>query len=310
MASLPGTLAGGSMTFEAPDIMITCISNQSYEGERPLFAVHGLRLDHVRFLPGESALKECSDVEAVHCEFMGKYPLWHNRGVRLEHCVFREGGRAAIWYAEDVRMRHTLVEAPKMFRNVDGLTLEHVSLPHAAECCWHCSHVQFRDVQVKEGDYLMMHGHDIVIKGFELHGNYSFQYARGIEIRDAVIRSKDAFWNSEDVTVYDSVLDGEYLGWHSKNLKLVNCSILGTQPLCYADNLVLENCTLAEDCDLCFEYSSLDASIKGTVTSVRNPRSGRIVADGYGDIIMDGHCPLPGNCSVETRKNNSTGQVA
>lgn len=30
--------------------------------------------------PGESALKECSDIEAVRCEFRGKYPFWHNDG--------------------------------------------------------------------------------------------------------------------------------------------------------------------------------------------------------------------------------------
>lgn len=44
--------------------------------------------------PGESALKECSDIEAVRCEFRGKYPFWHNDGLLVEHCLFREGARA------------------------------------------------------------------------------------------------------------------------------------------------------------------------------------------------------------------------
>lgn len=144
---------------------------------------------------------------------------------------------------------------------------------------------------------------------FRLNGNYSFQYCRNVVIRHAEIHSKDAFWNTENVIVYDSVLDGEYLGWHSKNLRLVNCRISGTQPLCYAENLVLENCTFAEDADLCFEYSSVQAGIKGVVPSVRNPRSGRIVADGYGEIILDAHCKAPGNCSIETR-NVQPGEAA
>ena len=65
------------------------IKNASYEGERPLFASRHLRLEDVIIYPGESALKECSDIEAVRCEFRGKYPFWHNDGLLVEHCLFR-----------------------------------------------------------------------------------------------------------------------------------------------------------------------------------------------------------------------------
>lgn len=56
------------------------IKNTHYEGERPLFASHGLYLEEVTIHAGESALKECSDIEAVNCRFEGKYPFWHNDG--------------------------------------------------------------------------------------------------------------------------------------------------------------------------------------------------------------------------------------
>ena len=49
------------------------IKNTTYGGERPLFASHGLRMEHVTIQAGESALKECSDIEAVDCRFEGKY---------------------------------------------------------------------------------------------------------------------------------------------------------------------------------------------------------------------------------------------
>lgn len=51
------------------------IKNTHYEGERPLFASHGLYLEEVTIHAGESALKECSDIEAVNCRFEGKYPF-------------------------------------------------------------------------------------------------------------------------------------------------------------------------------------------------------------------------------------------
>ena len=47
------------------------IQNQNFEGERPLYARHGLRLENVVFGPGESALKEGADFEADSCEFKG-----------------------------------------------------------------------------------------------------------------------------------------------------------------------------------------------------------------------------------------------
>ena len=105
------------------------IKNASYEGERPLFASRHLRLEDVIIYPGESALKECSDIEAVRCEFRGKYPFWHNDGLLVEHCLFREGARAAIWYSRNLHMKDTRVEAPKMFRDMDGMVLE-LSLIH------------------------------------------------------------------------------------------------------------------------------------------------------------------------------------
>lgn len=278
------------------------IRNTEYEGERPLFATRGLRLENVRILPGESALKECSNIEAVGCEFSGKYPFWHNDGLLLENCVFREGARAAIWYSRNLCMSDTLVEAPKMFRDLEGVTVDKTRFAHAAETLWYCRLVQLSNVEIDEGDYLLLHGEEIRIDRLRLHGNYAFQYCRNVEIRNAEIHSKDAFWNTENVSVYDSTLDGEYLGWHSRNLRLVNCHISGTQPLCYAHNLVMENCTMDATADLAFEYSTLQADVRGCIHSVKNPTSGRIVADDYGAVIRDAQVKAPGNCSVETRK--------
>ncbi|MCH5330442.1 MAG: DUF3737 family protein [Alistipes sp.] len=278
------------------------IKNTVYGGERPLFASHGLRLENVTVEPGESALKECSDIEAVNCEFQGKYPFWHNDGFVISGCTFRPGARAALWYSANLKMTDTTVEAPKMFREMSNLHLERVRIPDAQETLWHCKGVTLNDVEVANADYLFMHGADIRIENYRHQGNYSFQYCRNVEIRNADIRSKDAFWNTEDVTVRDSKLDGEYLGWHSKRLRLVNCHIAGTQPLCYASDLVLENCTFAEDCDLAFEYSSLRADIVGHVVSIKNPRTGSITADSIGETILDENIKSPADCKITLRR--------
>lgn len=169
------------------------IKNTTYGGERPLFASHGLRMEHVTIQAGESALKECSDIEAVDCRFEGKYPFWHVDGFVVRNCLFTEGARAALWYSRNLTMSDTRVEAPKMFREMDGIRLENVQLPFAQETLWHCRNVQLRNVQVDKGDYIFMHGENIRIEDYAQRGNYSFQYCRNVVIRNAVINSKDAF---------------------------------------------------------------------------------------------------------------------
>jgi hypothetical protein len=281
--------------------MAELISNTFFEGERPLFAIKDTRLENVKFYPGESPVKESSNITAHKCEFMSKYPFWHNNGVEISDCLFTVYSRAAIWYSREVRMIDTLVEAPKMFRKLNGLYLSNVRLTNAAECCWFCRDIEIRNVEAKGGDYIFMNSSNIEIDGFRLQGNYSFQDAKNVVVRNAYLDSKDAFWETENVTVYDSVITGEYLGWHSKNLRLINCKISGTQPLCYATGLEMHNCEMTEDADLCFEYSTLQAEVNSSITSIKNPGRGCIVADSIGEIIIDKNCRMRGECEIKVR---------
>lgn len=265
------------------------IKSKEFGGERPLFGARNLLLEDVVFHAGESALKCCANIIAEKCRFEGKYPFWHTDKFRVENSLFTSGARAALWYSRNVEMNDTRVEAPKMFREMDGIKLRRVTIPDAEETLWHCSNVDIEDVEVAKADYLFMHSHHIRINRWKQHGNYSFQYCTDVEIRNAEIHSKDAFWGTENVTVYDSELDGEYLGWHSRRLHLVRCKISGTQPLCYCKDLILEDCEFAPDCDLAFEDSELEARLLTGVTSIKNPKQGRIELPSVGEVIIDSH---------------------
>jgi len=277
------------------------IINQEFGGERPLYFKKDLYLENVTIHAGESSLKENANIEAYKCTFEGKYPFWCCNKFTIKNCHFTEGARAALWYSKDLQMSDTLIEAPKMFREMDGLYLKNVQIPNAGETLWHCSHIVLENVSADHGDYIFMHCSDIEVNDFKLNGNYSFQYSKNVVIRNSVLNTKDAFWMTENVTVYDSEINGEFLGWYSKNLRLVNCKITGTQPLCYAEGLVMENCTMGADANLAFEYSTVEATIDGLVTSVKNPRSGHITASGYGEIIIDENLQAPGDCKILTK---------
>ena len=277
------------------------ISKQHFEGERPLFAKHHLRLEQVTIGDGESAIKECSDIEAEDCRFWGKYPFWHVHGFRINRCQFDVGARSALWYSDHLDMRNTRIDGPKMFREMSDLYMENVTINDADETFWRCRNVEARNLELHEGTYPFMFSDNIKIDGLKSDSKYVFQYCKNVELHNAHIVTKDSFWECENVTIYDSLLDGEYLAWHSKNVRLVNCHLAGEQLLCYADQLVLENCTFDQACDRVFEYSNVEASIRGHIENIKNPISGHVVADSIGSITIDEHVSQPNNCIIETR---------
>ena len=276
------------------------IIDREFGGERPLYNKHGLRLENVTIHAGESSIKEGSDIEAHRCRFEGKYVFWCCENFLAADCHFTEGARSSLWHSRGMELRDCLQEAPKMFRESEDIKLRRVVMPHAHETFWSCSGIDIEDVEAREADYIFMHCSDVRVRNLRLFGNYAFQHARNVEIHDSDLQSKDSLWESENVTVYDSFINGEYLGWHSKNLRLVRCRIGGTQPLCYIDGLVLEDCTFEPDADLALEYSDVQATIKGHVVSIKNPRTGRIQVESCGEVIHDANAKAPDDCVIES----------
>lgn len=275
------------------------IKNQEFGGERPLYCEKDLYLENVVIHAGESALKETANITAVKCRFEGKYPLWCCDHFVVRDCIFTVGARAALWYSRDLLMEDTVVDAPKMFREMEQIRLRNVIIDSAAETFWHCGGIDLENVRIDRADYVFMGCHDIKLRNCKVNGNYAFQWSRNIEIHNCLLNCKDAFWETDNATIYDSEINGEFLGWHSRNLRLVRCHITGTQPLCYATNLILEDCTFGEDADLALEYSSVQATIKGHIHSIKNPRTGFIKADSCGEIILDQNIKAPGDCDIK-----------
>ena len=277
------------------------IKDKEFGGERPLFGTHDLNLDNVTILAGESAIKECSNIVATNCRFEGNYPFWHVHGFTIQDCYFAVGGRSALWYSDHLKMIDTVIDAPKMFREMHDLVIRNVVMNDADEVFWKCNHLRIENLKLHDGTYPFMFSNDIYVDGLESDSKYVFQYVKNVEIHNAKITTKDAFWEVENVTIYDSELNGEYLGWHSRNLRLVNCRISGEQPLCYAHDLILENCTFDPSCDRAFEYSTLHADIRGAITNIKNPTSGVIVADHIGSVTIDDNIKEPANCIIKER---------
>ena len=265
----------------------TVLSHAQYDEERALYHLQHGDLEGCVFAgpaDGESALKEARDIRLKDCCFSLRYPLWHVQGFRMDQSSMDEKTRAAIWYATDGVITNSTLGGIKAVRECQRISLDHCQVV-SQEFGWKSQDITLTDTQVAS-EYLFLDSSDIRLRRVRMKGKYSFQYVRNLEIDDSILDTKDAFWHTKNVTVRNSTVQGEYLTWYSDGLTLINCHIIGTQPLCYCTNLKLVNCTMA-DTDLAFEYSDVEADIRGHVLSVKNPRSGRIVLDSVGEIIRE-----------------------
>lgn len=274
------------------------ISDKNFPNERDLYGAADLRLVNCLFdgiEDGESALKEARNVTLEGCYMNLRYPLWHNNGAELIDVTMTEKCRAALWYTDNVVIKNSSLLGIKALRECKHIQLRSSKIM-SPEFGWKCNDVTVNDCKISS-EYLFLMSKKIKLKGVEFSGKYSFQYVKNAVIEDSVLDTKDAFWHSENVIVQNSVVKGEYLGWYSKNLTLIDCKIVGTQPLCYCKGLKLINCTM-ENTDFSFEYSDVKADIRGTVVSVKNPRSGKISADNIGDVIYTKDSKYKCKCKV------------
>ena len=269
--------------------------------ERALYGITHATVKHCTFdgpADGESALKEASDVEVLDCTFRLRYPFWHTRSGRVTGCTLTDTCRAALWYASDMSIEDSALGGIKALRECDNMTLTGCTVD-SAEFGWLCRNVELTSCKTK-GEYPFFMTRGLHLKRVELTGKYSFQYVEDCTIADSHLDTKDAFWHAKNVTVMDSTVKGEYLGWYSEGLTLIRCRIEGTQPLCYCKNLTLIDCEMV-GCDLSFENSTVEATIKGHVDSIKSPASGRIEADSVGEVVYE-RAPVDGTgCEIVTR---------
>jgi len=276
------------------------IQGRQFDEERALYNLQDTAVVNCVFAgpaDGESALKEARNVSVENCRFLLRYPLWHVEGFVFSDSIMEETCRAAIWYASNGNIFGSRLGGIKCLRECRDISIAN-SIVESAEFGWKCQDIQIADSKITS-EYIFLDSRDLQIDRMKLKGKYTFQYTENVTITDSELDTKDAFWHAKNVTVRDSLVKGEYLGWYSDGLTLINCHIIGTQPLCYCKNLRLENCTM-EATDLSFEYSDVEATINGHIDSVKNPASGRIVADSIGEVIWEDSV-VETTCEVKLR---------
>ena len=263
------------------------ISNKMFGEERALYGSDGLVLRNCTFdgpEDGESALKECRDIDADGCFFNLRYPFWHDNKLKIANSEMTELCRAALWYSAEIEITDTKLHGIKALRECRQVKMTRCDVD-SPEFGWSVHNIEMEHC-VAKSEYFMMRSDSLNFRDVELEGKYSFQYIHDSIFDGCRFDTKDAFWHAKNVVVKNSVVKGEYLAWYCENVTFENCKIIGTQPLCYCKGLKLIQCEL-EDADLCFEKSEADATITTPVISIKNPLSGRILVPSAGEVIRD-----------------------
>lgn len=263
------------------------VENKEFDQERALYGSRDLTIKSCRFdgpADGESAIKECRNIDVEKCFFNLRYPMWHVHNLIIRDSGMTDLCRAALWYSDNIEISGTKMHGIKALRECSNIKIADCDII-SPEFGWSNRSVEMKDSKA-EGEYFMMRSEEIRFKNVTFKGKYSFQYISNAVFEDCTFDTKDAFWHARNVLVRNCTVKGEYLAWYCENVTFENCHIIGTQPLCYCKGLRLVNCSMSE-CDLAFEKSEVEADITTPVISIKNPASGKITVPAVDEIIRD-----------------------
>lgn len=261
--------------------------NQKFDEERALYGSDGVEVKECQFdgpADGESAFKECKNVEVKDCYFNLRYPFWHDNNLKISGAEMTQNCRAALWYSDDIEIKDTKMHGIKALRECSNVNINGCDII-SPEFGWFTRKIDMKDTIV-EGEYFMMRSQGLHFQNVKLKGKYSFQYIEDSVFENCDFDTKDAYWHAKNVVVKNSTVKGEYLAWYCENVTFENCTIIGTQPLCYCKGLKLIDCKML-DADLAFEKSEVEATITTEVISIKNPKAGSIKVPSVGEVIMD-----------------------
>ena len=167
------------------------IENQTFDEERALYGSSQLLVRNCAFdgpADGESAFKECHQIDVEDCFFNLRYPFWHDHGLTIRHSELTENCRAALWYSD---------------------------------------HLTFRDVYMK-GKYSFQYITDSVFENCVFDTKDAFWHAKNVTVRNSTIKGEYLAWYSDGLTLINCKIIGTQPLCYCKNLKLLNCEMLET----------------------------------------------------------------------------------
>lgn len=164
------------------------IENQIFDEERSLYGSSELLVKNCSFdgpADGESAFKECSQIEVEDCFFNLRYPFWHDQGLTIRHSEMTDNCRAALWYSSHVMVTDSKLHGIKAFRECSDVSIQNCDIV-SPEFGWSVQRICMEDTAAVS-EYFMMRSEDLTFRRVHFQGKYSFQYIKNAVFEDCVL---------------------------------------------------------------------------------------------------------------------------
>ena len=171
-----------------------CIADKTFDQERALYGSRGLQVKRCAFdgpADGESAFKECRDIEVERSFFNLRYPFWHDHNLTIRDSEMTELCRAALWYSHDIRIENTKLHGIKALRECSAVQMKGCDIV-SPEFGWSVQGLEMQDCTA-ESEYFLMRSRDLRFENLCMKGKYSFQYIEHAVFENCVLDTKDAF---------------------------------------------------------------------------------------------------------------------
>ena len=153
------------------------IQNQTFDEERALYGSNDILVKDCSFdgpADGESAFKECKNVEVAHGFFNLRYPFWHDHNLTIRDSEMTEHCRAALWYSDHISIGNTKLHGIKALRECADVIMTGCDV-NSPEFGWSVHNMEMKDCTA-ESEYFMMRSTGLHFTNVRMKGKYSFQY--------------------------------------------------------------------------------------------------------------------------------------
>ena len=130
--------------------------------ERALYDLKNTKIVNIKFdgiQDGESALKECGNLNINNCYFNLRYPLWHVDSFVLENCEMTNNARAAMWYCKDIDIIDCKLNGIKALRECSDIIIKNTDI-ESFEFGWKCNNLGLVNTNIT-GEYLFLDSNNI-----------------------------------------------------------------------------------------------------------------------------------------------------
>ncbi len=265
---------------------------------RALFGARRAEVSDTHFTK-EEALMRAGELTLSDSTFSAPRPLAHVTDALIRTCHFEKDAVSLLSHAGTATLQGCTVEAPHGCEMAKDLTIDTCQIT-ACDFGTSTSNLTLTDTLIA-GARALAHTRDVTMTDMDITSDRALSYAMGGTIDFSTLAGEELLFGAENLTISDTVLDGDRIGWYSNHLTLTHCVISGDRPFAYAKNLTLIDCALDPSCREAFERSEVEATLRGALSSVRNPLHGSITADALGEVIFDDTAAPGTDCKITAK---------